>query len=415
MLDRGEEVQQKLAGVLRIHIRDNQFYVSAGQDRSHILNQRHEAFAKRDAMLAQLAYAGCHGDPLPDMDALFFMGDGIQEVFLRSDGNKTPIPQFGFQKRREDPGILVPYSSYWLQDPEDFQIQANKREDADWTKKKDTLFWRGTTTGGIYTLDNWREMQRTKAVLSCLNDPVLRNMCDIKFYRFAAKQTDNATRVEMMKEIGELGEKMPLLDQMQYKFVFAMDGNGPCSGRFEQFAAGTSLIVKPESEHIEFFHSGLRPNVHYLSVKEDLSDLTSQIAWALDHQEEAQQMVRNMQKYSRSIYQAPVSEYLRHLFVEYSKLLRWDVAPLRELQKDRIVRPLYPKPKPNTHNLHGFSHTCSNPIYACDEDAAKGPNIYTLSNSILGTPGQSTAKMCFSPNLAAQQSIERNDTSDSSA
>ena len=54
-----------------------------------------------------------------------------------------------------------------------------------------------------------------------------------------------------------------------------------------------SLPFKHESPYKQYFESGLEPYVHYVPVKRDMSDLISQIEWARQNDDKAQEIVKN--------------------------------------------------------------------------------------------------------------------------
>ncbi len=56
--------------------------------------------------------------------------------------------------------------------------------------------------------------------------------------------------------------------------------------RFPYLLAGGSLVLKQDSKYYEHFYKELKPYVHYVPFKHDLSDLLQQIQWAKDHDEE---------------------------------------------------------------------------------------------------------------------------------
>lgn len=80
----------------------------------------------------------------------------------------------------------------------------------------------------------------------------------------------------------------------QYKYQINVDGT-VAAYRFPYLLAGGGLVFKQQSPYYEHFYSGLKEWEHFVPVKRDLSDLVSQIKWAIDHDEEAQTIARNGQ------------------------------------------------------------------------------------------------------------------------
>lgn len=50
--------------------------------------------------------------------------------------------------------------------------------------------------------------------------------------------------------------------------------------RFPYLMLGNSLVLKQDSPYYEHFYTHLKPGVHYIPVKRDLSDLIEKIKWA---------------------------------------------------------------------------------------------------------------------------------------
>ena len=50
--------------------------------------------------------------------------------------------------------------------------------------------------------------------------------------------------------------------------------------------AGGSLIFKQDSEYYEHFYHQLVPWVHYVPMKQDISDIEEKLQWAMEHDDE---------------------------------------------------------------------------------------------------------------------------------
>lgn len=54
-----------------------------------------------------------------------------------------------------------------------------------------------------------------------------------------------------------------------------------------------SVPIKVESTKIEWFYKDIEPWVHYVPVKEDYSDLLTNIQWLKDNDEKAREITYN--------------------------------------------------------------------------------------------------------------------------
>lgn len=83
----------------------------------------------------------------------------------------------------------------------------------------------------------------------------------------------------------------------QYKYQINLDGT-VAAYRFPYLLAGGSLVFKQESKYYEHFYNELIPNVHYVSVKNDLSNLVEKVLWAKDNDAVAYKIAKNGQKFA---------------------------------------------------------------------------------------------------------------------
>jgi len=233
---------------------------------------------------------------------------------------------------------------------------GQKATEKPWDSKKPTLIWRGSTTGAIYTPENYDKTPRSRLVLACQNDPLL-NMtggCDAGFIKYVqgAKEMESL----MLKTFGPNLPKVSMEEHMDYKYIAWLDGNGPCSGRSEKLVLGTSLLFKEESKHIEFYYSGLKPGIHYLPIDPSMSDLAEKVAWAREHDDDAKQIVNNLVRFQNQLSPKSVDCYVAGLLEAYAELLAYKPKPIKDYPNARIAVP---------GNDMGIQDSCTNPIFAC--------------------------------------------------
>jgi len=93
---------------------------------------------------------------------------------------------------------------------------------------------------------------------------------------------------------GTLSSEIHKEDMYRYKYLLVIDGNGT-SGRLWGFLCSNSLVFLVEGMS-EWFYDRLTPWVHYVPVSLDLSDLEARVQWAIDHDGEAQAIVKRANK-----------------------------------------------------------------------------------------------------------------------
>lgn len=108
--------------------------------------------------------------------------------------------------------------------------------------------------------------------------------------------------------------KMTLREHLQYKFVLALEGIDVASN-LKWVMGSNSLAVMPEPTCETWFMEGrLVPNYHYVRINADFSDLESQLAYYIEHPNEAEQIIRNAQAYTQQFWDKR-REYLISLMV----------------------------------------------------------------------------------------------------
>lgn len=86
-------------------------------------------------------------------------------------------------------------------------------------------------------------------------------------------------------------------EQQLYKYVVYIDGHVAAERLITELNSG-SLILKVESlyDWIQWFHPLMKPFIHYVPVKKDLSDLAHQIQWCKVNDNKCYQITQNASK-----------------------------------------------------------------------------------------------------------------------
>jgi hypothetical protein len=114
-----------------------------------------------------------------------------------------------------------------------------------------------------------------------------------------------------------------------------------------------------------------------------MSNLKQQVEWALENDQQVLQIISNMILFAKSIQPASVACYIRELFQEYAKLLRYDLKPIEELGPH--VHQVFPM------HLDSYPNTCRNAIDPCDfMGLEKFHNVYVRKN--VGVAGTDTGR-----------------------
>lgn len=92
-------------------------------------------------------------------------------------------------------------------------------------------------------------------------------------------------------------EKMTLRDHLRYKFIMAIEGNDVASN-LKWVMSSNSIAVMPRPTCETWFMEGtLRPDYHYIEVRDDFSDLEEKLRHYATHTAEAEAIVRHAHEF----------------------------------------------------------------------------------------------------------------------
>ncbi|KAJ1478135.1 glycosyl transferase family 90-domain-containing protein [Baffinella frigidus] len=170
-------------------------------------------------------------------------------------------PERGGELRSEEALMRVA----WMDNNTPFNSKANK------------AFFRGSTTGGVYTKESWRSMHRSRVVQVSLDRP---DLLDARFSGFS--QCDKIAEGEM-RGAGFAGGRVDQDAQWKFKLIVVPDGNSVPDRLLSQLASN-SVVLKPESDNAEYWYAELVPWEHYIPYKSNASNLAQVIESALKNQ-----------------------------------------------------------------------------------------------------------------------------------
>jgi hypothetical protein len=140
--------------------------------------------------------------------------------------------------------------------------------------KKDMLVWRGKC---------YKE-HRKKFIQEFYNNP----LCNVG-------QTNTKGDIDVAWQ----KEKMSLKEQLQYKFILAIEGNDVASNlKWVMSSNSIAFMVKPKYE-TWFMEGTLIPNYHYVLLKDDYSDLEEKIDYYSKNIEESLAIIKNANEYTK--------------------------------------------------------------------------------------------------------------------
>jgi hypothetical protein len=123
-------------------------------------------------------------------------------------------------------------------------------------------------------------------------------------------------RLDMSKTLKPV-ERLTLEQQAKYKYILHVDGNVAAYRLLKMMTLG-SLILKVRGPYTTWVDHVLKDREHYISVKEDLSNLQEVLEWCKGHDEECKAIAQRGREFADNA--------LKREFVEasFAKLL-WNL------------------------------------------------------------------------------------------
>nr|XP_023019502.1 KDEL motif-containing protein 1-like [Leptinotarsa decemlineata] len=175
------------------------------------------------------------------------------------------------------------------------------------------LFWRGRDSNKF----------RLELVKLSRKNPDLFNVSLTNFFFYRDEE----------EVYGPKTEHVSFFSFFDYKYQLAIDGT-VAPYRMPYLLAGGSVVFKPESKYFEHFYKNLEPNVHYVPVKQNISDLVEKIKWAIENDEQARKIARNAQKFANdNVLPKDIFCYHFHLLNELNKIITSPVEVLEDMEQ----------------------------------------------------------------------------------
>uniref|UniRef100_A0A8C2NEY2 Glycosyl transferase CAP10 domain-containing protein n=2 Tax=Capra hircus TaxID=9925 RepID=A0A8C2NEY2_CAPHI len=263
---------------------------------------------------------------LPDMEMVINVRDYPQVPKWM----EPAIPIFSFSKTSEYHDIMYPAWTFWEGGPAVWPIYPMGlgrwdlfREDLvrsaaqwPWKKKNSTAYFRGSRTSP----------ERDPLILLSRKNPKLVD----------AEYTKNQAWKSMKDTLGKPAAKdVHLVDHCKYKYLFNFRGVA-ASFRFKHLFLCGSLVFHVGDEWLEFFYPQLKPWVHYIPVKTDLSNVQELLQFVKANDDIAQEIAeRGSQFILNHLKMDDITCYWENLLTEYSKFLSYNVT--RRKGYDQIV------------------------------------------------------------------------------
>ena len=158
-----------------------------------------------------------------------------------------------------------------------------------WEHKKDTLIWRGTTTG-VNGRDRIRIIQQY--IDSNVED------IDVAFDAITKEQQSKVPSPQAKY----VRPSLTIRELLRYKYLLSLEGNDVSSG-LKWMLYSNSVVLMPKPYYVSFaMEDNLVPFYHYILLNYDASNLPEMLEWAWNHEEECQQIALRATEYMKDLY-----------------------------------------------------------------------------------------------------------------
>lgn len=302
----GAEVSQ----LVKIKIRNGEIFWSSPFAIQNMAKKRIENFLIALDILVS-------GGNLPDMDFLLSLADQYDRpVFLR----ETSVPVFTVCKdRSNNRAVLIPDGLWDSAREEVFKDVITASEELCWSKRLPIAFWRGVMSGGHYPHTEWDFKPRSRLAFCGKHFP---DFVNASFIPNEHSRKLHASWQSYLKQNGLMGEFILPEEQIQYRYLVAVDGDGAAASLQWQLFSGSTLL-KVQSPRLEWFYGGLIPHEHYLPVREDSTDLPTLVQWLRENDHEAMRIAENARLFAEErLTDTAIFIYTYKLLEAYAALQR---------------------------------------------------------------------------------------------
>jgi len=160
--------------------------------------------------------------------------------------------------------------------------------DIKWKKKKNKAVFRGSLTGYTRQMNEHKGYNKSDVLQQCLWTQRCRLV--YQYYNSTlldARLTNTKSIPESLNDVYLIGKKMEIQEMLSYKAIIFLEGNDVSSGlKWGLYSQSVVLMPRPTVTSWAM-EELLEPWVHYVPIKDDLSDVEEKIRWVLDNDNEA--------------------------------------------------------------------------------------------------------------------------------
>ncbi|MFZ0564853.1 MAG: glycosyl transferase family 90, partial [Chlamydiales bacterium] len=256
--------------------------------------------------------------PLPDVDIICYAADQIWQEHLL----KGPVFISSLRVGGSPNVIQMPIEMSVLYEDKFVPVVQEQSENLLWENKISKIFWRGQCNDGWTRYSNpefWTTFPRGKLCTWSREYP---DLIDAAFSSFQPWQINKKTRDEFLKFFPL--KRASWEEYLSHKFLIDLDGVvASIPGCYWKLLSNCT-VFKHASKFSLFFYTLLKPWVHYVPLRNDLSDLFEKIDWALEHDQRAKEIAENGRQLALENFMPEhIYLYCYKVLCKYASCQRW--------------------------------------------------------------------------------------------
>lgn len=165
-----------------------------------------------------------------------------------------------------------------------------------WNQKIPKIFWRGSANGIKYDSVDINGAPR----LRFLNAATNLKFADVGLTGYAFLINDEFR--QKLMDTHAIKESLSPEESIRYKYLIDVDGKSCSWSRMAWILYSNSVLLKHQSDKVQWYYERLKPYVHYVPIAEDFSDLEKQFVWLEQHPKEAVAIALNGREIAKQIF-----------------------------------------------------------------------------------------------------------------
>lgn len=256
--------------------------------------------------------------PLPDIDVVIFTQDICWNHW------EIPGPVLCTCKEEHYKRMIYFPVQCWEMWVEQTKQITKVVPSSPWESKIDSMCWRGTACGPNHLkngLEQWRSFERGRVVYWSQQFPEIINAAftAAPLFLFASKEQ----REEFLSYFPL--KRASWEEYLGHKYLIDLDGYVASTPGTAWKLLSNCAVFKRDSRFQLWFSQLLRPWIHYIPLKEDLSDIFEKITWAQDHDLEVQVIAEQGRAFaSENLTIEPLLLYCYKVLKKYASLQQFE-------------------------------------------------------------------------------------------